>query len=224
MSNEIQVEEIAVTADLKRRDGLCSNTKQEVVIVVDASPSMEGDKARHAQASCEELVADLAQPINKNGFSVTVIHFNGRAKVVHPWISAAELVGHIVPLDIASATNMTAALELALRELESRKRDAAVRYLKPVGLFFSDGCFNRGGSPISAATALKARADVVMVAFGNDADEDLLKVLATSPQHFYRVNNGAELRNFMAKVGDTLTIGMAQKRDATRPLAMLEGH
>lgn len=224
MSNEMQVEEITVTADLKRRDGICSNTKQEVVIVVDASPSMEGDKARHAQASCEELVADLAQPINKNGFSVTVIHFNGRAKVVHPWTSAAELVGHIVPLDIASATNMTAALELALRELESRKRDAAVRYLKPVGLFFSDGCFNRGGSPIPAATALKARADVVMVAFGNDADEDLLKVLATSPQHFYRVNNGAELRNFMAKVGDTLTIGMAQKRDATRPLAMLEGH
>ena len=224
MRNGIMVEEIAVTADLKRRNGISSNTKQEVVVVVDASPSMDGDKARQAQAACEELIAELAQPINKNGFIITVIHFNGDAKVVHPWIPAVDLAGHILPLEIDSATNMTVALELADRELESRKRDPATLHLRPVVLFFSDGCCNRGGSPVGAASKLKGKADVVMVAFGAGADEDLLRQLATSVQHLYRVNNGAELRNFMAKVGDTLIISMAQKQDATRPLAMLESH
>lgn len=224
MKNSSQIEEISVTTGLKRRDGICSNTKQEVAIVIDASPSMDGHKAQQAQSSCEELVAELAQPINKNGFIVTVIHFNGRATVIHPWTPASELSGMIRPLDIDSATNMTDALKLAGAELASQRRDPAVRYLRPVVVVLSDGLPNAGGSPVSAANDLNRQADVVMVGFGDDADEALLKALATSPQHYYRVSNGAELRHFMAQVGDTLTIGMAQKRDATRPLAMLEAH
>ncbi len=224
MNADMVTEVLNVTADLKRRNGVCANTKQEVVIVIDSSPSMDGEKARHAQAACGELVTDLAQAINKSGFIVMVIHFNNRASVVHPWTPATELAGRISALDIDSSTNMAAALKLAFRELDTHKRDAGIMYLKPVVLFLTDGCFNVGGHPGAAGNELKAKADLVTVAFGTDADEGLLRELASTPQHFYRVNNGAELRNFMAQVGDTMTISMAQKRDATRPLAMLGPH
>lgn len=224
MNADMVTEVLNVTADLKRRNGVCANTKQEVAIIIDSSPSMDGEKARHAQAACNELVSELGQPINKNGFIVMVIHFNNRASVVHTWTSATELAGRIGDLDIDSSTNMAAALELASCELDNHKRDAGITYLKPVVLFLTDGCFNVGGHPGAAGNELKAKADLVTVAFGTDADEDLLRELATTPQHFYRVNNGSELRNFMAQVGDTMTIGMAQKRDSTRPLAMLGPH
>lgn len=224
MNADIVTEVLNVTADMKRRNGVSANTKQLVIIDVDASPSMEGEKARHAQTACNELVAELGQAINKNGFIVMVIHFNHRAWVAHQWTSATKLAGCISALDIDSSTNMTEALKLAVQELQTHTRDAGITYLKPVVLFLTDGCFNVGGHPGAAGNELKAKADLVTVAFGTDADEGLLRELASTPQHFYRVNNGAELRNFMAQVGDTMTISMAQKRDATRPLAMLGPH
>lgn len=221
MNAKNDTEILSVTADVKRRNEVCANVRQEVVVVIDASPSFKGEKARHAQVACGELNTELAQPMNKNGFVVSIIHFNSQATVVNPWTQASELEGRIRPLAIDSATNMTAALEMALNELDTHKREAGKQYLRPVVLFFTDGCFNEGGSPVVVAAELKAKADLVTVAFGDDADEDLLRELASSPQHFYRVNNGAELRNFMARAGVTMTISMAQKRDATRSLAML---
>jgi uncharacterized protein YegL len=224
MNTNSTIEILSVTSDLKRRDGVGANTKQLVIIIVDASPSMYGEKARQAHAACSELVAELGQPINKNGFIVMVIHFNFRAVIAHPWTSASALAGNIRDLEINNATNMTEAMELALREYSTFNADAAIQYLRPVVLFLTDGCFNLGGHPGAAATALKAKADLVTVAFGNDADEVLLRQMASTPQHFYRVNNGAELRYFMAQVGDTMSISMARKRDSTIPLAMLDRH
>jgi uncharacterized protein YegL len=73
-------------------------------------------------------------------------------------------------------------------------------------LLFSDGCHNTGPSPEPAAARLRAAgATVVSVAYGTDADEDLLRRLATSPQHFFRCKDGKELRAFFAAVGATLS-------------------
>lgn len=224
MNTNETVEVVNVTADLNRRHGVCANVKQLVIIIVDKSPSMDGEKARQAQAACNELVAELGQPVNKNGFIVLVIYFDHCAVVAHSWTEASALAGNIRNLNIGSATNMRDAMELALRELSTYKGDVKMTYLKPVALFLTDGCFNIGGHPGSAADALKAKADLVTVAYGSDADEPLLRQLANSSQHFYRVNNGAELRYFMAQVYDTLSIGMVRKQDATIPLGMMERH
>jgi len=212
------VQEVAVTADLRRPNHICSQVKQEVIVLRDASPSMDGDKARQAQAACEEMTDTLAQPINKGGFVMAVADFNDKAYLVQDWKPAADLAGHIRPLRLSNCTNITDALRLANELLDTHQRDPSVKYLRPVALVFSDGCHNTGESPDNEANRLKAKADIVSVAFGDDADENLLMSIASTSQHFYRVQNGAELRNFMAAVGDTLTITMAQKRDATQAL------
>lgn len=216
--HETPVQEVAVTTDLRRPNHICSQVKQEVIVLRDASPSMDGDKARQAQAACEEMTDTLAQPINKGGFVMAVADFNDKAYLAHDWELVTDLAGHIKPLRLSSTTNMTDALRLANEMLDTHRRDSSVKYLRPVVLVFSDGRHNTGESPINEANRLKAKADVVCVAFGDDADETLLMSIASTSQHFYRVQNGAELRHFMAAVGDTLTITMAQKRDATQAL------
>jgi uncharacterized protein YegL len=96
-----------------------------------------------------------------------------------------------------------------------------VQYLRPVVLIFTDGCHNTGPGPKDVADRLKQKADFVTVAFGSDADEALLRSLASTPQHFYRCANGRELRQFLAAVGATMTATMAAKTNATQALTQI---
>lgn len=212
---------LLVKADVKRRNRVCSNVKQRVILIVDCSSSMAGEKANQVQAAIRQLVAELANPVNRDGFIIMVIFFNSEARVAYSWSYARSLVEQLEPLDIAGTTNMKAAVELAIREHVNHEGEESMSYLKTVVLLLSDGCHDRDGSPLDAGNTLKKDADLVTVAFGNDADEDVLRSLASSPQHFYRIKDGAELRQFMARAGDTLTISMVQKRAATTSLAHL---
>jgi hypothetical protein len=91
-----------------------------------------------------------------------------------------------------------------------------------VTIFFSDGQHNTGPGPKDVADQLKLKADLVTVAFGSDADEALLRSLASTPQHFYRCANGRELRQFLAAVGATMTATMAAGTNATRALTQIQ--
>jgi hypothetical protein len=64
-------------------------------------------------------------------------------------------------------------------------------------------------------------ADLVTVAFGDDADGRLLRSLATSAGHFYRCSSGRQLRAFLAAVGTTLTTAMSSGTGATQALTTI---
>jgi uncharacterized protein YegL len=189
---------------------------------------MSGQKAQDASAASLDLVAELAQPANKDGFVVGVVDFATTSHIVHGLTRATELNGKVSPLSagggllglFGGSTNITAGIEDAQRLLD--KADQAggegIHYLRPVTILFSDGCHNTGPGPKDVADRLKQKADLVTVAFGSDADEALLRSLASTPQHFYRCANGRELRAFMAAVGATMTATMAAGTNATRAL------
>jgi hypothetical protein len=80
---------------------------------------------------------------------------------------------------------------------------------------------NVGPDPNTVADEIKKNADLVMIAFGNDADEKMLKRLASTTKHFYRCSSGRELRSFMAAVGATLTQTMTVGQNTTNALAAL---
>jgi len=88
-------------------------------------------------------------------------------------------------------------------------------------LCFTDGQHNVGPSPLSVGANVKAIADLVTVAFGSDADEKLLKELATTSQYFYRCKSGKELRAFLSAVGRAMSTSMGQKKDASQLLAQV---
>lgn len=208
---------------LRRPDWICRNTKQNVIFVRDKSGSMTGQKAEDASCAGLDLVAELAQPANKDGFNVAVVDFASRANIIHNLERATVLNGKVDPLSIsfsATGTNITAGLEEAFSILETaaRQNQENVIHLRPVVITFTDGCHNEGPDPQNAADRLKRIADLVTVAFGADADETLMRSLASTPQHFYRCTTGRELRKFLAAVGATMTATMAAGTNATQAL------
>lgn len=214
-----------LTIGLRRPNWVCANSHQDAILVRDASGSMDGDKARDASDASLALVADLAGPANKDGFSVAIVDFGDDARVVHGLTKATALNGSVTTLNANSgSTNITAGLEKALDIIE--KAAAAptpgITHLRTIVILFSDGGHNTGPDPVTVAARLKGKADIVTVAYGKDADEDGLKALATSDQHFYRCSNGAQLRQFLASVGNTIQATRRAGVNATQALTQLQ--
>lgn len=218
-----------VQSGLRRPNWICRNVQQNVVLVRDRSGSMLGQKAKDASAASLDLIAELAQPANKDGFWVGVVDFATKSQIVHDLSKATELNGKVTPLSVRAfglfggSTNITAGLEDALKLIDKGEQAGGegVQYLRPVAIVFTDGRHNEGSGPKEVADRLKQKADLVTVAFGSDADEALMRSLASTPQHFYRCANGRELRSFLAAVGATMTATMAARTNATQALTMV---
>jgi uncharacterized protein YegL len=193
-------------------------------VALDASQSMNDEnKAEEAVQSLEGLIQELANPSNKNAFEGAVIKFSERATVVCPFKPVTALLGRLPRLDPGSfgaATNITSALQLARRLLQDSAQSVAsgFRYVKPLTVLLTDGVHNHGPDPVAEAEALKAISDVLTVAFGTDADEEMLASIATE-QLSVRCRNGAELRCYFAEVGRTLTVTRAAGMSVASALA-----
>jgi uncharacterized protein YegL len=214
----------SIIKGLVRPACVSNHNKQECMILRDTSGSMQEEgKARDASRACDELISELAVEANKDAFHVGIIDFNDGAKVAHPFTKATLLDGKVAPISAGGETNITAALEFAKSQFEMGRspQPEGVSFVLPVTLLMSDGCHNVGVGPTAAAEALRQQSLLVTVAFGSDADEDLLRAIATTPQHFYRCQNGRALRDFCAVFGKTLTWSIRAGINATAPLASL---
>jgi len=201
---------------------LCSRTVQMCVMVRDASGSMCGEKARAADDAGYELIQELAAPGNKDHFHVAVVDFDDDAQILASVTKATALAGGMKKLSPGGATNITDGLEKAAELVSGFVAPDGLTPLRPIVLLFSDGEHNVGDGPDEVAKRLKSKADLVTVAFGEDADETLLKRIATSPQHFYRCKSGAQLRQFFATVGKTMTKSMARGQNTAQALAQIQ--
>jgi uncharacterized protein YegL len=206
---------------LKRPSVITSETKQRVIFVRDVSLSMDDDnKSIDANAATQDLLTELALPENKSGFEVAVVDYSSNAKIIAPLTSACDLEGKLPDIKTDCSTNIAAGLETARNILQQAPNpvEGKEMYLKPVVILFSDGEHNSGNDPIVESNVLKQLADVITVAFGADADMDLLRVIANTPEHCYRCNEGRELRAFLAAVGETLSGSLQQGVNATQRL------
>lgn len=206
---------------IRRSMWICRNARQRVVLARDGSSSMDGQKAADAFMASQDLVSELARPVNRDGFSIAVLDFATTSRVANALEKATALEGKVASLQTGGTTNITAALRDALVVLTAAESSAeeGVSYLRPVVILFSGGRHNEGEDPRGVAQLLKNKADLVTIAFGSDADETALRSLASSPQHFYRCANGRELRSFLAVVGATLTATIGAGVNASASLA-----
>lgn len=68
---------------IRRRipDGVASNVKQYAILARDCSGSMSGAKIGELDAASQALLQILADPVNRNGFVLSVIDFNEDASI-----------------------------------------------------------------------------------------------------------------------------------------------
>lgn len=81
-----------IIKSVKRPNWICSNVKQNIAILRDASCSMGDDgKAEEAYKAASDLIAELINPNNKDGFYATVIDFSTKAEVKHNLQKVSDL-------------------------------------------------------------------------------------------------------------------------------------
>jgi len=209
-----------------RRTSAVVPCRQSCILVRDASISMEGEKAAHANAASQALVHALAEPQNNDAFRCAVVDFAGNAETVHALCTAHELAGQLKPIEIRPSTDIAEGLAAAAALLEKDRNSPSngAKQAHPVVVLYSDGGHNGSGSPQFEADRLKQNlgCTIVTVAFGSDADEDLLRKLASSPVHFYRAKDGFKLRDLFAAVGRTMSVSLKAGVDPQQALGGLK--
>lgn len=206
---------------LTRPNWICSNACQLAILVRDRSGSMRGKKASDASDASLNLIKVLADPSNKEGFFCAVVDFSGTAEVVVTATKATQLANRVPALRpglLGGSTNVTDGLAKTDDIITAFAPSDGRRPLQPVVVLFSDGAHNQGPRPDAIASAIKTKADLICVAFGDDADENDLRQWA-SPNLFTRCATGADLRRFFAAVGATLQATRARGVNATQALA-----
>jgi uncharacterized protein YegL len=207
---------------VRRPASVGDGKRQAVVLCRDASTSMRGGKDQEASEAARRLVEELAQTFNRDAFDAAVVDFNDQAATAHRLLRTSQLLPRLSPIQTGGGGTDIASALAAADALLRQPMPGEGTYIRPVALLFTDGIHNTGADPRPAAASLKTIADLVTVAFGSDADETLLTELATSPSHFYRCTDGAQLRVFLAQVGMTLSTTRARGTEATRALGEIK--
>ncbi|SUZ33812.1 hypothetical protein ROE7235_03587 [Roseibaca ekhonensis] len=205
-SGDANLPVLKVTRRKPMANGVAGNVKQHFVCCVDYSTSMTGDKLRELLMGLDGLYLQLADPSNKDGFYNTIIPFNN-SSYVHCSVVAASA---IPPLNLVASggTNFDSPLKKAIAEIQAQKaapNPGGWHWLQPVVLFLSDGQSRVTDKNIED---LHEIANVVAVAYGDDADQATLARIASDGQvHAVGADSGA-LRAFLSVVGKTLVSNM----------------
>lgn len=187
----------------KLPNGIASNVKQHIVLTRDHSTSMSGSKIAELNQASESLIMELADPLNRDGFRVSVVDFNDSATRVCLGQPAESL--SVPPAVSSGGTDFTQALDETLytiREFTQQPNDAGWHYLRPVVLFLSDG---QAGVDDDLISDLQEEAEVIAIAYGADADQSTLSHIASSGDVEVIGTDGGALRTFLAEVGKTLS-------------------
>lgn len=161
----------------------CANAPQsaDIVLVIDSSDSMKDlGKLAAAQDAARQFVTatDFASD------RIAIVRFNDAAELLHGLTdNRSELVQAIGVLAPSDGTDISAGLGAAIAELtSSRHRPGATSNI----VLLSDG---QSDLPAAQRTAQDARARgifVYTISLGDDADQNLMRVLASEPKwHFH---------------------------------------
>ncbi len=168
-----------------------------VVLMLDASLSMSGDKLAIATAA----IAVLAFRLKMVEF--TVMTFNDRPRTIKEFdqtLSLDELVLSLLEFNASGYTN----IEEALRGGSSALSKAATR--NRVGVLVTDGNYTVGGDPVDASAAFK-RLFVVMTE-SHDCQPQVCEAMARNGRgHLYTVSGFDEVPRVLYRVLRTVAQG-----------------
>ncbi len=168
-----------------------------IVFVLDRSGSMKrGRKLRGAKRSGTDFM-DIMRPNDNSAF----VSFATNATMGADFNAGNDGVRRSIFDTRANGyTNMTAGLQQAADELEYAPDDTAKEIL-----FISDGQHNVGQGPQRIANELKKNdINIWTIGYGLDADQSMLRNLATSPRDFTHAPGPAALRRVLKSMKATI--------------------
>lgn len=174
--------------------------RADVVLVVDASMSMAGEKVQAAKAAASAFVDAMQLPDDRVG----VVAFNAGAQVISP-ISGdrAALKAALAGINLAAGTRIDAGLETATTLLD----DAGTRpNVTQMVIVLTDGIQSAElERPVALATALRDRGVVVhAVGLGDDVQAAYLELVAGAADRVHLAPDAAELTAIYLEIARVL--------------------
>ncbi len=172
----------------------------DLVVIVDRSGSMQGEKMHYARTALAEVIRHLG-PDDRFG----LVAYDTRADLLIPLSYATESTKDrwlrmVSTLDVRGNTNLSSGLDLGMDMLESHRRAGRPGRV----LLLSDGLANTGDSSFSglmrrARRAVRGEYVLSTVGIGADFDERLMTSLASAGTGaFYYLAKLEVLREFLA--------------------------
>lgn len=150
------------------RESVIERRASNVLILLDTSGSMAGDKLSQAKSGA----VDFARSASARGYATALAVFGDRAAMVcDPVTNSAKLASKIRKIDVGivgGSTDLAAGLVLAARFAELA-----------VVVIVTDGASNDNNAALDSATALKHRGVEIICIGTDDADNAFLALLAT---------------------------------------------
>lgn len=175
----------------------------DVVLAIDTSSSMAGDKLTRAVQAAREFVGFLQLPPSRGA----IVSFNSAADIVKSWTDdRAALLGGLDKLSSGEGTRIDLALRKARVLFESREA-AADR--EAVLILLTDG--KHAGSPVqdvyNEAAAFRrgdVKATVYTISIGADADTALLEYIAGDPARHFNAPGAEDLVRIYREIAGAL--------------------
>jgi len=192
-----------------------------VVLLLDVSYSMSGDKIDNLNKAVENMLDTFAQEEKmETEILVSVITFGGKVDLQVPFTKASQVQWH--GLQVNGDTPMGTALKMAKAMIEDKETTPSRAY-RPTIVLVSDGQPTDGNMWKQAmddfiSEGRSSKCDRMAMAIGHDADETVLKrFIEGTPHDLFYAENAGQLHEFFQRVTMSVTMRTQSKNPNVVP-------
>jgi len=186
--------------------GTCLGAGQgaDIMLVVDRSGSMQGQKMEAARAAAIAFAGEIDFNVSRVGLVV----FNSQVQkplglTADPGAFVAAVAGFAPP---AGGTDIGAAIQLAAQEFSANGRPGVEHILIVMTDGRPEGDVVDADAAADAAKAAGVR--IFSIGFGADADPDLMRRIASRPEDYFFAPGAAELSAIYTEIARRITGGV----------------
>jgi len=190
-----------------------------VVLLLDVSSSMSGDKIENLNKAVEDMLDAFAQEEKmETEILVSVITFGNQVELHVPYTKASQVQWQ--SLQAYGMTPMGTALKMAKEMIEDKETTPSRAY-RPTIVLVSDGQPNDSWEKPLAdfiSEGRSSKCDRMAMAIGSDADETILKrFIEGAPHDLFCADNAGQLHEFFQRVTMSVTMRTQSKNPNVIP-------
>ncbi|MCP5208446.1 MAG: VWA domain-containing protein [Hahellaceae bacterium] len=193
-----------------------------VVLLLDVSSSMSGDKIENLNKAVEDMLDTFAQEEKmETEILVSVITFGNQVELQVPYTKASQVEWQ--GLQANGMTPMGTALKMAKAMIEDKETTPSRAY-RPTVVLVSDGQPNDSWErPLEdfISEGRSSKCDRMAMAIGRDADETVLKrFIEGTPHDLFYAENAGQLHEFFKRVTMSVTMRTQSKNPNVVPASI----
>ncbi len=193
-----------------------------VVLLLDVSSSMSGDKIENLNKAVENMLDTFAQEEKmETEILVSVITFGNQVELQVPYTKASQVQWQ--GLQANGMTPMGTALKMAKAMIEDKETTPSRAY-RPTIVLVSDGQPNDSWEkPLEdfISEGRSSKCDRMAMAIGRDADETVLKrFIEGTPHDLFYAENAGQLHEFFQRVTMSVTMRTQSKNPNVVPASI----